>query len=91
MRPDRGVLGPVLEPGSNQRSYESQCEKNFRAWPAPGCCFSTSTPEATYVEDNDVRPDVDLRTTQLELGLLYDLSTFPVAGKIAPFMIGGGE
>lgn len=52
--------------------------------------LSTSTPEATYVEDNNVRPNMDVRTTQVELGLLYDLSTFDVGEKIAPFMVGGG-
>ncbi len=52
--------------------------------------LSHSVPEARYVENNNVRPNVDLKTTQLELGLLYDLSTFPIADKIAPFFIGGG-
>ncbi len=49
-----------------------------------------SAPEARYIEDNNIRPSVDVKTTQLELGLLYDLSTFPIADKIAPVLIGGG-
>lgn len=49
-----------------------------------------SVPKARYIEDTDIRPNVDLKTTQLELGLLYDVSTFPIGGKIAPFLIGGG-
>ena len=52
--------------------------------------LSYSVPEARYIEDNNIRPGVDVKTTQLELGLLYDLSTFPIADKIAPFLIGGG-
>ncbi len=52
--------------------------------------LSYSVPEATYVEDNNTRPSVDVKTTQLELGLLYDVSTLPIADKIAPFLIGGG-
>jgi hypothetical protein len=37
-----------------------------------------------------LRPNVGLRSTQIEGGALYDLSTFPVAGKIAPLSVGGG-
>jgi len=52
--------------------------------------LATSSPDAKYVEDRKIRPDVELRTSQLEVGVLYDLSTFPVGGKIAPFLLGGG-
>lgn len=51
---------------------------------------ATSSPDADYVEDGTLRPDVELETTQLEAGLLYDLGSFPVAGAIAPLFIGGG-
>lgn len=52
--------------------------------------LATSSPDAQYVEGTTLRPNVGLRTTQLEAGLLYDLSQFPVANKIAPFAVGGG-
>lgn len=51
---------------------------------------ATSSPDAQYVENGSLRPDVNLQTTQLEAGALYDLGTFPVAGKIAPILLGGG-
>lgn len=52
--------------------------------------LATSSPDAEYIEDLRLRPDVRMKTTQLEVGILYDLSSFPVAGKIAPLMLGGG-
>ncbi len=51
---------------------------------------ATSSPEARFVEDGSLRPDLGLRTTQLEAGLLYDVSTFPMSGKVAPLSVGGG-
>ena len=84
---DRELLR--LEPGSAivygvHAGYRSGTALTVQA------SLSLSVPEATYVEDNNIRPKVDLKTTQFDLGLLYDLSTFPVAGRIAPFLIGGG-
>lgn len=52
--------------------------------------LATSSPGARYVEDGSLRPDVGLTTMQLDAGLLYDLRTFPVGGKAAPFSVGGG-
>ena len=49
-----------------------------------------SKSDAQYVEDGTIRPDVGLSTTQIELGVLYDLSTFPVGGELAEFFLGGG-
>ena len=49
-----------------------------------------SKSDAQYVEDGTIRPDVGLSTTQLELGVLYDMGSFPVGGKSAQFFLGGG-
>ena len=52
--------------------------------------LGTASPDAQYVEDLSLRPEAELKTTQFEMGLLYDLGTFPVGDKVAPFQIGGG-
>lgn len=52
--------------------------------------LSTASPNVDFVEDGTPRPDVDVRTTQFDLGLLYDVGSFPVAGRIAPIFLGGG-
>jgi hypothetical protein len=52
--------------------------------------LATSSPEAEYVENGELRADIGLTTSQFEVGMLYDISSFPVAGRIAPFLIGGG-
>ncbi len=51
---------------------------------------STSSPNAEYIEDLTPRPDNDLRTTQVEAGLLYDIAAVRVGRDNAPFSIGGG-
>ena len=51
---------------------------------------STASPNATYVEDLTPRPDVDLRTTQFEAGLLYQVTTFRVGRETTPLAVGGG-
>lgn len=52
--------------------------------------LSYSAPAAEYVEDNEVRPSVDVKTILFELGVLHDLSTFPVGANVASFLVGGG-
>jgi len=51
---------------------------------------STSSPNAEYIEDLTARPDNDLRTTQLEAGLLYDVAAVRVGRNNAPLSVGGG-
>ena len=51
---------------------------------------ATSSPEAEYVENGELRADIGLTTSQFEAGILYDISSFPVAGRIAPLLIGAG-
>jgi len=51
---------------------------------------STSSPNAEYIEDLTPRPDNDLRTTQLEAGLLYDVAALRVGRNNAPLSVGGG-
>ena len=78
-----------LDPGSG---IVFGVQAGFRVGPA--VTFHTSLGyskvDADYVEDTNIRPRVGMKTSQLEAGILYDLSTFPVAGKIAPFLVGGG-
>lgn len=52
--------------------------------------LSTASPNAEYIEDLTPRPDNDLRTSQVEAGLLYDMTTLPVGRDRAPLAIGGG-
>lgn len=51
---------------------------------------STSAPNAEYIEDLTPRPDNDLRTTQFEAGLLYDVAALRVGRDKAPLSVGGG-
>lgn len=51
---------------------------------------STSSPNAEYIEDLTPRPDNDLRTTQFEAGVLYDVAALRVGRDNAPLSIGGG-
>lgn len=79
----------TIDPGTDI-VFGAQVGYRFRrAWTLYGN-VATSSPDAGYVENLNLRPDVGLRTTQVEGGVLYDLRTFPVGGKIAPFSIGGG-
>ncbi len=86
---DGGMDFLKIDPGS-ALVYGVQLGYRHRSTWTVNLNVATSSPDAQYVEDLELRPDVDLRTTQLEVGLLYDLSSFPVGGKIAPFLIGGG-
>lgn len=78
-----------INPGSGL-VYGVQLGYRFRPSWTLQVNVASSAPDAEYVEDLRLRPDVELRTSQLEVGVLYDLSTFPVGGKIAPFLLGGG-
>jgi len=51
---------------------------------------STSSPTAEYIEDLEPRPDNNLRTTQIDAGLLYDVAAFQLGREKAPISVGGG-
>lgn len=51
---------------------------------------STSSPSAEHIEDLTPQPDNNLRTTQLEAGLLHDVAALRVGRDNAPISIGGG-
>lgn len=79
----------VIDPGAGI-VFGVQVGYRFRpAWTFYGD-LATSSPDAGYIENRTLRPDIGLATTQIEAGVLYDVGTFPVAGKIAPLSIGGG-
>ncbi len=79
----------TINPGSGL-VYGVQLGYRFRPSWTLHVNLATSSPDAEYKRDLKPQGDVELRTSQLEVGVLYDLSTFPVGGKIAPFLLGGG-
>jgi hypothetical protein len=48
-----------------------------------------ASPDADYVEDRNVRPDIELKTLDVDLGVLFDVARF---GSVTPstFALGGG-
>jgi hypothetical protein len=51
---------------------------------------STASPDASYIENLSARPDQNLRTTQIDAGILYDAAALRVGKDKAPITIGGG-
>jgi hypothetical protein len=51
---------------------------------------STASPTAEYIEDLQLRPENNLRTTQIEAGVLYDAASLRVGRDKAPLSVGGG-
>jgi hypothetical protein len=86
---DGSVDRLTIDPGS-ATVYGAALGYRFRPLWSLNLAVATSSPDAQYVEGTTLRPNVGLRTTQLDAGILYDLSQFPVSGKIAPFAVGGG-
>lgn len=52
--------------------------------------ISTASPSAEYIEDLQLRPENNLRTTQIEAGILYDAASLRVGRDKAPLSVGGG-
>lgn len=86
---DGGTDFLTLDPGT---AFVLGAQVGYRMSPGWTLQFglTTASRDAEFIDDLTVEPDVKFRTTEIEAGVLYDLRSFPVGGKAAPFMLGGG-
>ncbi len=86
---DGGTDFLLIDPGS-AIGFGAQVGYRFQPKWTAQFAVSTASIGAHYVEDLTPRPDIDVKTTQVEVGLVYDVSSLSVGRKTAPFAIGGG-
>ncbi|HEY6783367.1 MAG TPA: hypothetical protein VI159_00360 [Gemmatimonadales bacterium] len=79
----------LIDPGS-AIVVGAEAGYRFRAAWSVYAGVSTSSPTGQYIENLTLQPDVTLKTTKLDAGVLYDVLTMPVGGKSALLSIGGG-